>query len=268
MDRSVKPGDSFWHFVNGSWDKRTEIPADRTNAGVSVLLVEEAERQVRAIVEDLARDPDQGGRAGRQVGDFYASWMDTAAIEANGTAPLKPYLSKIDAVRNRADLLKLFATPGYATPVEVGIIPDPADPTRYVAVAAAGESRAADRDFYLLTGDRYDAIRTAYRTYIVTLHTLAGIGDADAKMQRADRPRDGAGQSVLGASAPAGYQADLPPDEPHAAERARAAVRVGRVSQGRRSRPKSPPSSHSRRRRSPKPARCSTACRCPRGKSI
>ena len=47
MDRSVKPGDSFWHFVNGSWDRRTEIPADRTNAGVSVLLVEEAERQVR-----------------------------------------------------------------------------------------------------------------------------------------------------------------------------------------------------------------------------
>jgi putative endopeptidase len=184
MDRSVKPGDSFWHFVNGSWDRRTEIPADRTNAGVSVLLVEEAERQVRAIVEDLARDSGQGGRAGRQVGDFYASWMDTAAIEANGTAPLKPYLSKIEAVRNRSDLLKLFATPGYATPVEVGIIPDPADPTRYVAAAAQGILGLPSRDFYLLTGERYDAIRAAYRTYIVTLHQLAGIGDADAKMQR------------------------------------------------------------------------------------
>lgn len=184
MDRSVRPGDSFWHFVNGSWDKRTEIPADRTNAGVSVLLVEEAERQVRAIVEDLARDPSRGGGAGRQVGDFYASWMDRAAIEANGTAPLKPYLAKIDAVRNRSDLLKLFATPGYATPVEVGIIPDPADPTRYVAVAGQGGLGLPTRDFYLLTGDRYDAIRTAYRRYIVTLLTLAGIGDADAKMQR------------------------------------------------------------------------------------
>src|SRR5688572_1569334 len=184
MDRSVKPGDSFWHFVNGSWDRRTEIPADRTNAGVSVLLIEEAERQVRAIVEDLARNPDQGGRAGRQAGDLYASWMDPAAIEANGTAPLKPYLSTIDAVRNRADLLKLFATPGYAAAVEVGIIPDPADPTRYVAVAGQGSLGLPSRDFYLLTGDRYDAIRTAYRTYIVTLHKLAGIGDADAKMQR------------------------------------------------------------------------------------
>jgi putative endopeptidase len=184
MDRSVKPGDSFWHFVNGGWDRRTEIPADRTNAGVSVLLVEEAERQVRAIVEDLARDPEKGGRAGRQVGDFYASWMDTAAIEANGTAPLKAYLSKIDAVRTRADLLKLFATPGYATPVEVGIIPDPADPTRYVAAAAQGSLGLPSRDYYLLPGERYDAFRAAYRTYVVTMHRLAGIADADARMQR------------------------------------------------------------------------------------
>jgi predicted metalloendopeptidase len=164
MDRSVKPGDSFWHFVNGSWDRRTEIPADRTNAGASVLLVEEAERQVRAIVEDLARDPSRGGPAGRQVGDFYASWMDVAGVEANGTGLLKPYLSKIDAVRNRSDLLKLFATPGFATPVEIGIIPDPADPTRYVAAAGEGSLGLPSRDFYLLTGERYDAIRAAYRT--------------------------------------------------------------------------------------------------------
>ena len=181
MDRSVKPGDSFWHFVNGGWDKRTEIGADRTNAGVSVLLVEEAEQQVRAIVEDLARNPERGGRAGRQVGDFYASWMDTAAIEANGIAPLKPYLSKIDAVQNRTDLLKLFATPGYASPAEVGIIPDPADPTRYVAATTQGSLGLPSRDFYLLTGERYDAIRTAYRSYIVTVHRLAGIGDAERR---------------------------------------------------------------------------------------
>ena len=184
MDRSVKPGDSFWHFVNGSWDKRTQISADRTNAGVGVVLVEEAERQVREIVEDLSRNPGRSGGVGRQVGDFYASWMDTAAIEARGTAPLKPYLAKIDAVRSRSDLLKLFATPGYATPVEIGIIPDPADPTRYIAVAGEGSLGLPSRDYYLLTGEKYDAIRTAYRTYAVTLHKLAGISDAEAKAQR------------------------------------------------------------------------------------
>src|SRR4051812_3055963 len=70
IDRSVKPGDSFWHFVNGNWDKSTEIAADRTSAGVGVLLVDEAERQVRSIVEDLAKNPAASGRTGQQVGDF------------------------------------------------------------------------------------------------------------------------------------------------------------------------------------------------------
>ena len=108
IDRSVKPGDSFWHFVNGSWDRRTEIPADRTNAGVSVLLVEETERQVRAIVEDLARYPDKAGRAGRQVGDFYASWMDTAAIEAIVARLLeKAHVSALPNDLHRVEVVEL-----------------------------------------------------------------------------------------------------------------------------------------------------------------
>ena len=123
-------------------------------------LVEEAERQVRVIVEDLARDPNKGGRAGRQVGDFYASWMDTAAIEANGigSAEAGTALEDRRGPEPGRSAEALPATPGYAAPVEVGIIPDPADPTRYVAVAGQGSLGLPTRDFYLLTGDRYDAI--------------------------------------------------------------------------------------------------------------
>jgi|SoiMethySBSTD1v2_1073268.scaffolds.fasta_scaffold03527_10 putative endopeptidase len=184
MDRTVKPGDSFWHYVNGSWDKRTAIPADRTSAGVAVLLIEEAERQVRAIVEDVAREPARASGVGRQVGDFYASWMDTAAIEAKGSGVLKPYLARIEAVRSRSDLVKLFAAPGYPSPVEVGIIPDPADPTRYVAAATQAGLGLGTRDYYLLQGEKYDAIRNAYKTYVVALHQLAGLGDAEGRAQR------------------------------------------------------------------------------------
>ena len=184
MDKSVKAGDDFWRHVNGGWDKRTEIPADRSSAGAGVLLVDEAERQVKAIVEDLARDPAKSGQTGQQLGDFYASWMDEAGIEARGTAPLKPYLAKINAVSNRSELIKLFATPGYVSPVGIGIIPDPADPTRYVAFASQSGLGLPNRDYYLLKGDKYDAIRKAYRGYVVKLHQLAGIGGAEAKADR------------------------------------------------------------------------------------
>ncbi|MFL6846019.1 MAG: M13 family metallopeptidase [Allosphingosinicella sp.] len=184
MDRSVKPGDSFWHYVNGNWDKNTEIAADRTSAGAGVLLVDEAEAQVRDIVEDLARNPAASGPVGRQVGDFYASWMDEAGLEARGTAPLKPYLDKIAAVKTRSDLIRLFAAPGYTAPVGLGILPDPADPTHYVAGAGQGGLGLPNRDYYLLTGEKYDAIRAAYRAYIVQMHKLAGIPDAEAKADR------------------------------------------------------------------------------------
>src|SRR6476619_2155839 len=94
MDNSVKPGDDFWVYVNGSWDKRTQIAADRASAGPFVTLSDAAERDVRQIVESLSNDPNRN-QLGQQVGDFYSSYMDTAAIEAAGTAPLKPYLAEI-----------------------------------------------------------------------------------------------------------------------------------------------------------------------------
>jgi endothelin-converting enzyme/putative endopeptidase len=184
MDSKVRPGDSFWHYVNGQWDRRTEMPSDRSNTGVGVVLAEEAERQVRVIVEDLARDGAGAGVIGRQVGDFYGAWMDEAAIEAKGRMPLEPYLARIAAVANRTDLIRLFAAPGFMSPIGLGILPDPADTTRYIAGAGQAGLGLPNRDFYLLEGEKYDTIRKAYLAYAIKLQQLAGIADADAKADR------------------------------------------------------------------------------------
>ena len=98
MDSSVKPGDDFFAYVNGSWLKRTEIAPDRTYVGIDSVLNDQIDRDVRAIVEEMAKNPAQSGKIGQQVGDLYASWMDEAGIESRGTAPLKPYLNAIAAV--------------------------------------------------------------------------------------------------------------------------------------------------------------------------
>jgi endothelin-converting enzyme/putative endopeptidase len=183
QDASVKPGDDFWSYANGSWAKKTEIPADKSSIGYAILLNDEAEANVRKILDDMAANPAQYGATGKQVGDFYASWMDTAAIEAKGTAPLKPYLAKIEAVKDFDDLQTLFATIGYASPVGIGIIPSLADPTHYTAVVEQ-DGLGMARDNYLLPGAKYDAFRKAYRAYIQQMLELGGVTDASARADR------------------------------------------------------------------------------------
>ena len=86
MDRGVKPGDDFFDYVNGTWAKRTDIAPDRTFVGIDSVLNDQIEKDVRAIVEDQAKDPTANGRLGQQIGDLYASWMDTDTVEKLGTA--------------------------------------------------------------------------------------------------------------------------------------------------------------------------------------
>jgi endothelin-converting enzyme/putative endopeptidase len=184
MDSGVKPGDDFFDYVNGSWLKRTAIPADRTFAGIDSVLNDKIDSDVRAIVEDMAKNPAQSGRIGQQVGDFYASWMDEAEVEKLGTEPLKPYLSQIAAVKDRGGLIDLFASPGFESPIGLAIFPDFKDPTKYSAYAFQDGLGMPNRDYYLLKGEKYDAYRKAYRDYIIKLQTLAGIPDPAAKADR------------------------------------------------------------------------------------
>jgi len=179
-DKTVKPGDDFWAYANGTWSKNTPIPADKTRVGPFATLRDESEDNVRKILDDMAANPTKYGATGQQVGDFYASWMDEAGLEAKGAAPLKPYLDKINAVKDTTELQVLFATTGYATPVEVGIIPNLADPTHYTGVTSQG-GLGMPRDYYLLAGEKYDTVRKAYRAYIQQMQEMAGIPDASAK---------------------------------------------------------------------------------------
>ncbi len=178
--QGVKPGDDFWTYANGAWDARTEIAPDRPSAGVAVTVVDEAEVNVRGILDEMGKNPGQYGASGRQIGDFYASWMDVEGIEARGTAPLKPYLDRIAAAKDQAALQLLFASPDYASPVNLGIIPSLSNPAQYTAIVGQG-GLGMPRDNYLLPGEKYDGYRAAYRAYVERIQTLAGIRDASAK---------------------------------------------------------------------------------------
>src|SRR5258708_24127477 len=183
MDSSVKPGDDFWAYVNGSWDKKTQIAADRASAGPFVTLSDAAERDVRQIVEQPANDPKRDS-LGQQIGDFYSSFTDSGAIEAAGTAPLKPYLAKISGAKTRAQLLALFVKPGFASPIDLGPAPDFKNPDVYSAFASQARLGLPSPEDYLDDVAKMKAHRAAYRNYIITVQKLAGLTVGEAAPQR------------------------------------------------------------------------------------
>jgi putative endopeptidase len=183
MDRSVKPGDDFWAYVNGDWDKTTQIAADRASAGPFVTLSDQAEKDVRQIVEQLASDPNRD-HLGRQVGDYYASFVDTDAIDAAGTAPLKPYLARINSAKSRAQLLSLFITPGFASPINIGPGPNFKDPDAYAVFSGQTRLGMPSREYYLEDNAKMQAHRAAYRDYIITIEKLAGLPGGEAAADR------------------------------------------------------------------------------------
>lgn len=177
MDTSVKPGDDFYQYVNGVWLATFEMPADRARYGVFELLRDKSETDVKAIVDELGTKTLAAGSTEQKVADLYGSWMDEAAIEARGVEPLKPYLDQINAAATSDDLMKLGGTLDFTVPFGAGIQTDPGDTTKYAVWIGQGGLGMPNRDYYLNTGERFDAYRAAYKSYVTKLFEL--IGDAN-----------------------------------------------------------------------------------------
>jgi putative endopeptidase len=188
MDRSVKPGDSFFEFANGNWARTTEIPADRSSWGGFGVLVDLSDQRTRSIIEEATRSNGAPGSNARKVGDFYASFMDEAAIEAKGTAPLKPFMDKIAAIRTPADLARTFGEfgqYGVSAPIGGQVEQDLKDNSRYTVYVGQGGLGLPDRDYYLDDSNpKFVEARAKYKAHIATMLRLAGIADPEGKAQR------------------------------------------------------------------------------------
>jgi endothelin-converting enzyme/putative endopeptidase len=177
MDRAIRPGDDFYSYVNGTWLKTFQIPADRARYTTGTSVADKMEADVHVILDEVAASRGAPGTVAQKVGDLYGGWMDEAGIESRGIAPLTPYLDEIAAVKTKADLMKLVGDIDYTAPFGLGVYPDLADPTRYTVWVGQAGLGMPNRDYYLNKGPKFDAYRTAYREYIVRLFTL--IGDKD-----------------------------------------------------------------------------------------
>ncbi|MEO7177760.1 MAG: M13 family metallopeptidase N-terminal domain-containing protein, partial [Allosphingosinicella sp.] len=188
MDRSVNPGDNFFDFANGRWAATTEIPADKPVWGGFVELADLSTQRTRTIIEDAAKANAPAGTVQRKVGDFYASFMDEAAIEARGTAPLKPGLERIAAIRTPSDLAAAFGAlgqTGVRTPFGVQVEQDLKDNSVYSVYVGQGGLGLPDRDYYLdAANPKFAEAKAKYKIYIANMLRLAGIPDGEARAER------------------------------------------------------------------------------------
>src|SRR4030095_16718928 len=145
---AVKPGDDFFTFANGTWFDKFQIPADKSSYGAFNRLDDDARANVRKIIEEAAASKPATGSVEQKIGDYYASFMDTAKIEKDGLGAIKPDLDRIAAVKDSAELARLFGEPGYQSPVGAYVNSDAKDPNSYTFEVAQDGLGLPNRDYY------------------------------------------------------------------------------------------------------------------------
>ena len=187
MDKAVKPGDDFYAYVNGGWAAKTEIPADKPWWGGFVALRDLSDQRTRTLIEEVSATAAPKGSNAQKVGDFFASFMDEAAIEAKGITPLKGDLDAIAALRTPADLGRLLGElnrTGGTTPIGIGPEQDLKDNSRYTIYVSQGGLGMPDRDYYLVDDAKFVETRAKYLAHVAAMLKLAGISEPEARAQR------------------------------------------------------------------------------------
>lgn len=187
-DPAVRAQDDLYRAVNGQWLSKVEIPADKSNYGSFSKLADDAELQLRGIIEETAAQSDNApGTDARKVGDLYNSFMDEKTADIKGAGPLKPELARVAAIQNKKDIAALMAHHvrlDIKSPINAGIHQDAKDPSQYVIDFMQGGLGLPDRDYYLQNDAKFKDIRAKYLVHIENLYRLAGLPNGKAAAKR------------------------------------------------------------------------------------
>ncbi|WP_293747634.1 M13-type metalloendopeptidase [uncultured Paraglaciecola sp.] len=183
MDLSVKPGDDFFNYVNGTWLANTEIPADKSNYGGFSILRDESQDDVMAIIRSSAEGDFAAGSDEQKVGGLYSSYMDMEKRDALGVTPLKSEFARIAAIKNYDQLAVYFARAskyGFPAPFVVGQYVDLKNPETYMIHTWQAGLGLPDREYYFKEDEANETIRTAYVKHIAKMFDLAGLGNGES----------------------------------------------------------------------------------------
>jgi putative endopeptidase len=195
MDKSVAPGDDFNAYVNGAWLKATPIPPDKAGYGVGAILADLTRKHTVALIQEVAARPKN--EDARKIGEFYASFMDEAAIETKGIEPLKPRLDAIASIADRSALARAIGSTlradvdalnstNFQTENLFGVwitqgLDDPEHSYPYLLQGGLG---MPDRDYYISDSPKMAELRKQYQAHVAAMLKLAGLSDAQARADR------------------------------------------------------------------------------------
>jgi putative endopeptidase len=180
LDRSCKPCDDFNQFAMGGWMKNNPIPAEYPNWGSFTMLADRNQTVLRTILEDAAKANAAAGSNQQKIGDFYASCMDTTAIEAGGVKPLAADFAAIDRVKSASELQPLIARlqqTGGGFLFRFGATQDLDESSQVIAEINQGGLGLPDRDYYTRTDDKSVQLRKDYEAHVAKMFALAGDGE-------------------------------------------------------------------------------------------
>jgi putative endopeptidase len=177
FDRSVKPGDNFFQYVNGAWVLHNPIPPEYSSWGAFNQLRDNTLVSLEQLVEELTTQPTPLDENRRKLRDFYITAMDEQKLEQLGISPLRGDLDKIAKVNSRDELIALVGhlhAVGSYPLFSLSVDQDEKQSTRYAAHLSQGGMGLPERDYYLGTSDDSRRIRTQYREHVATMLELLG----------------------------------------------------------------------------------------------
>ncbi|MGN6294131.1 MAG: M13 family metallopeptidase [Chitinophagaceae bacterium] len=184
IDSTIKPGDNFFMYVNKTWYDSATIPASQSGVGSYSFLNYPQRIRLQGILDSVAAANNPAGSIEQKVGDFYASGMDTVAIDKRGYEPIKPILAKIDAVTDLPGLLKLIADEQKAGDRSlIGFYVGPDDKQSSVNIVQLAQAGLGlpERDYYFKTDPSTAGIQQAYKTALSSYFQLIGTDAATAE---------------------------------------------------------------------------------------
>lgn len=181
MNKDVRPQDNFYQYVNGDWVNKTQIPADKTAIGAFYQLRDNADDDVKVIIESLAaKEHLVAGSDEQKVGDLFKSYMDQTTRNQLGLTPIESILTEITNIKNTSQLIEFFGknqSKGITSPMYIYINVDAKSSSEYAAHIWQGGLALPDRDYYINDDDRFKTIRSEYLTHIENIYKIAGLAD-------------------------------------------------------------------------------------------